>query len=1061
MNRDTRLKITELNPHLICVLCGGYYIDATTLVECLHTFCKSCIVNYLQTSKYCPVCSALVHKTKPLLRLRADTALQDLVYKLVPGLFQDEMRRRRKYYKEKIESGEVKESSLNETQGKRVIFSKDELISLALQLSPDGTPPYKPGKTEQKTESVDRRYLLCPGSITVGHLKKFLRMKYNLCDRFQIDVFHTDEALSDTYTLIDIAYIYLWRRQGPLRLYYTVYTNPAKRFKAEEVTVISAEKDCSDSVKTEHDVEYFGISEATNACNKDIDVDTGNGSMINESKTVQLQESSLLENSVGSNVKFNASDVGETTNEVEGIANVDSSNTCVGFNSSQTNTDVSCLEASENENSLEISADGSSFESCTDHNCEQPLIMDLEFSPEEQISDRSVETSKSNADGENNCILSDYLKETDKAPSLVSTKGCDKETVVCDKHCVTAVKHEQIFSEDSEENERTVNEKKENNLDYKTPTQSLSESSTSTTKPFKPNSPRRDFLIPYNTEPTRVPFYMHSLYSSMQRYTQSAKQSSESSGHRDTEQPLKRKTIYDEPSVKQYISSASRENCIHGSLNLARTSQSNSCDFHKLCTSSNTINSKTVPNSRSLTISVSSPSQSGEDVSSSTSPSIQSCRSPVSSKAVQAAIISYSSQTQTTPYKSHSKTNLKEKHGRSKSPSHDSEPRHCEKLQLTKQHGPNSNGIWVISRVVNGEPVKKKEPGSSTSSSSSVQTFEVKPSVRNEQKKDEKQSSDKNDSKFKYSQLHIPKYCIGQGNLSKQNKASLSTYRAMVHSTPTKPKWNIPSSKQEHKSSPTQFNGHSGQNKAVTLSSNLSTTGRMITASPCIQTTSPSSIGDISGRLYSHSFTHGQNLFATMASHYSRLVNSNNNSISFMDPMHIIQTIENPMTAHMNSMCMTHVPSSTSFINEQNCLNLSKNAQSGRHTANSQNIYNLQSLNTDNSSVGSSQTSSDKSATKSPTTQKKDNKEKRSIHHIISEITERRNQKEKSVSSPEGIQALSPTGNGQHATSSNGHEIKNGQVDKYEFTDDDEMPVTQPLLHFKPEPFYTDRKGVV
>jgi hypothetical protein len=38
-----KLKLTELNPHLICVLCGGYYIDATTITECLHTseFCHN------------------------------------------------------------------------------------------------------------------------------------------------------------------------------------------------------------------------------------------------------------------------------------------------------------------------------------------------------------------------------------------------------------------------------------------------------------------------------------------------------------------------------------------------------------------------------------------------------------------------------------------------------------------------------------------------------------------------------------------------------------------------------------------------------------------------------------------------------------------------------------------------------------------------------------------------------------------------------------------------------------------------------------------------------------
>ncbi|XP_010213400.1 PREDICTED: LOW QUALITY PROTEIN: polycomb group RING finger protein 2 [Tinamus guttatus] len=98
MHRTTRIKITELNPHLMCALCGGYFIDATTIVECLHSFCKTCIVRYLETNKYCPMCDVQVHKTRPLLSIRSDKTLQDIVYKLVPGLFKDEMKRRRNFY---------------------------------------------------------------------------------------------------------------------------------------------------------------------------------------------------------------------------------------------------------------------------------------------------------------------------------------------------------------------------------------------------------------------------------------------------------------------------------------------------------------------------------------------------------------------------------------------------------------------------------------------------------------------------------------------------------------------------------------------------------------------------------------------------------------------------------------------------------------------------------------------------------------------------------------------------------------------------------------------------
>ncbi|GFQ78026.1 polycomb complex protein BMI-1-B, partial [Trichonephila clavata] len=100
MHRTTRLKVTDLNQHFTCVLCDGYFIDATTIVECLHSFCRTCIVRYLENSKFCPVCDVQVHKTKPLQSIRSDTTLQDVVYKLVPGLYQNEMQRRREFYAE-------------------------------------------------------------------------------------------------------------------------------------------------------------------------------------------------------------------------------------------------------------------------------------------------------------------------------------------------------------------------------------------------------------------------------------------------------------------------------------------------------------------------------------------------------------------------------------------------------------------------------------------------------------------------------------------------------------------------------------------------------------------------------------------------------------------------------------------------------------------------------------------------------------------------------------------------------------------------------------------------
>nr|XP_054767908.1 polycomb complex protein BMI-1-A-like [Lytechinus pictus] len=139
MHRKTRLKITDLNKHLTCTLCKGYIVDATSIMECLHSFCRSCIVRYLHTSKQCPVCDTQVHKTRPLLNIRSDKTLQNLVYKLVPSMFKGEMKRRREFYKSHPEAStslaqNVSREELGEMDEQElIIYTDDEHLSLSLE----------------------------------------------------------------------------------------------------------------------------------------------------------------------------------------------------------------------------------------------------------------------------------------------------------------------------------------------------------------------------------------------------------------------------------------------------------------------------------------------------------------------------------------------------------------------------------------------------------------------------------------------------------------------------------------------------------------------------------------------------------------------------------------------------------------------------------------------------------------------------------------------------------------------------------------------------------------
>ncbi|XP_053553754.1 polycomb group RING finger protein 2 [Bombina bombina] len=227
MNQTMRIKITELNPHLMCALCGGYFIDAATIVECLHSFCKTCILRYLEAHKFCPMCDSQVHKGRPLLSIRSDKILQDIVYKLVPGLFRDEMKRRRDFYASYIQSEAADGSSAE--QGEKAADSgetpvkEEENISLSIQFSEDARDETLDSVESEDVEKRNSlRFLRCPAAMTITHLAKFLRNKMDVPNKYKVEILYEEEPLKDYYTLMDIAYIYPWGRTGPLPLKYRV-----------------------------------------------------------------------------------------------------------------------------------------------------------------------------------------------------------------------------------------------------------------------------------------------------------------------------------------------------------------------------------------------------------------------------------------------------------------------------------------------------------------------------------------------------------------------------------------------------------------------------------------------------------------------------------------------------------------------------------------------------------------------------------------------------------------------------------------------------------------------
>ncbi|XP_031574285.1 polycomb group protein Psc-like [Actinia tenebrosa] len=199
------MKLKSLNPHITCVLCGGYLVDATTIIECLHSFCRSCIVRYLETSFHCPVCDVEIHKTRPLLHIKPDRVLQDIVYKLVPGLspgLSPGLCFGHSDNKERITPGETGDTAEVKSDQNGCPDVIDDPVCIQLE--------YYGRKRFQRTEKqiFPTRFLRCSSKVTVGVLKKFLSIKFGIPPTHQPEIVRSDEILDNHITMTELSRIY-------------------------------------------------------------------------------------------------------------------------------------------------------------------------------------------------------------------------------------------------------------------------------------------------------------------------------------------------------------------------------------------------------------------------------------------------------------------------------------------------------------------------------------------------------------------------------------------------------------------------------------------------------------------------------------------------------------------------------------------------------------------------------------------------------------------------------------------------------------------------------------
>lgn len=206
---EETLPLNQFFPYIRCGLCCGFLIDATTITECLHTFCKSCIVKHFFYSNRCPTCSITVHQTQPHYNIRPDRQLQDIVYKMVPFLEEAEREQMSKFYRDRglevpkpvtsFSSPPVMIKKRREAPPPQAVFTMPPELDVSLLLefvgAEEGVTHYKP---------LERRFVRVSGEATVRHVELFIRKKMELSPSCQVDVVCGDHLLENFQSLKEI-----------------------------------------------------------------------------------------------------------------------------------------------------------------------------------------------------------------------------------------------------------------------------------------------------------------------------------------------------------------------------------------------------------------------------------------------------------------------------------------------------------------------------------------------------------------------------------------------------------------------------------------------------------------------------------------------------------------------------------------------------------------------------------------------------------------------------------------------------------------------------------------
>jgi Zinc finger, C3HC4 type (RING finger) len=242
-DRRVTIPIPGIRERISCLLCGGVLREAYTLRECMHSFCRACILSYIDTEEEqgrrakCPndACRQEIG-FYPMENVAADLVLQSLVDKLVPSVVVADVDLEVDFYNKRGLEAEARQAEskrprtvaraatddvkvLDPEQRKLQQQNLPEVVKVLLAVHPHEQDP-----TLQ--QGLDKPFIKTQPQVSIKQLRKYVAFRLNKKEYDDIEILFGDELLGDEHTLTFVLKQHRLGSKQQLKLHYRRRARP-------------------------------------------------------------------------------------------------------------------------------------------------------------------------------------------------------------------------------------------------------------------------------------------------------------------------------------------------------------------------------------------------------------------------------------------------------------------------------------------------------------------------------------------------------------------------------------------------------------------------------------------------------------------------------------------------------------------------------------------------------------------------------------------------------------------------------------------------------------------